>query len=64
LTKYLYLFIYTHNGDGTFQNFPYIKFRKTPFNRCWNAIWAATSRWCLYFSRQIPQWKYLERLNK
>jgi len=20
LTKYLYLFIYTHNGDGTFQN--------------------------------------------
>jgi len=21
LTKYLYLFIYTHNGDGTFQNY-------------------------------------------
>jgi len=21
LTKYLYLFIYTHNGDVTFQNF-------------------------------------------
>jgi len=20
LTKYLYLFVYTHNGDGTFQN--------------------------------------------
>ena len=35
---------------------PHIKFRKSPCNSFWNAIWAPTCRWCLSFRRQKPQW--------
>ena len=34
LTRYLYLLIYTHNGDGTFQNYVHFVAKDLPTFMC------------------------------